>query len=233
MSAATGLGALTGCSSSPDDAAQPVVSSPEETAPTTSAAESSETSSADTTEISESKTSEESQTDSTEDSETASEDGVAEVAQRFSTLAPASLFEQFDTCSPSGLKNSYQCTGSEVGQFQFYENSSKAASTTLYLTELRSSRVVKDDGDRVVGWSTLGSTAVITVVDNETSQIMQQMVSADQDDPEQKIKDLGLVDSDDLEAADEDAQDATKSARSTKETPSARETETTSSADKS
>lgn len=212
MSAATGLGALAGCSSSPDDAAETTTSSREPTVSRTSAVASSETTSSSSTQTSESEAPEkstdpsaeesEAEDSENEDSEAESDNGVEEVAERFSTLAPASLFEQFDSCSPSGLKNSYQCSGSEVGQFQFFENSSKAASTTQLLTELRSSRVVKDDGDRVVGWSTLGSTAVITVVDNETSQIMQQMVSADQDDPEQKIKDLGLVDPEDIEKAE-------------------------------
>ncbi len=61
------------------------------------------------------------------------------------------------------------------------------------LTELRSSQVIEDDGDRVVGWSTLGTTAVITVVDNKEGMVMQQMISSDQEDPEEKIKELGLA----------------------------------------
>ncbi len=233
MSGVTGLGLLTGCSSSPDDAAQSTELSSKEATPRSSATENSDTSAPESTQTSQSETSQEAPTD---ESDEESDNGVAEVAERFSTLAPPSLFEQFDTCSPSGLKNSYQCTGAEVGQFQFFENASKAASTTQLLTELRSSRVVKDDGDRVVGWSTLGSTAVITVVDNETSQIMQQMVSADQDDPEQKIKDLGLVEPEDTVGDRENAETDDEEAHAgTRSTVSAESTETTkpNSADKS
>ena len=44
-----------------------------------------------------------------------------------------------------------------------------------------------------MGWSTLGTTAVITVVDNKEGMVMQQMISSDQEDPEEKIKELGLA----------------------------------------
>ena len=76
------------------------------------------------------------------------------------------------------------------------QSSSRRTQTTLttqLLTELRSSRVVEDNGDRVVGWSTLGTSAIITVVDNEAGQVMQQLTSTDQDDPRQRIYDLGLA----------------------------------------
>ena len=111
-------------------------------------------------------------------------ENVAEAAERFGSLAPASLFEKFDDCTPTGL---------EVGQVQFFDSQSKAASTTQLLTELRSSRVVEDTGRHVVGWSTLGTTAVITVVDNELGLVMQQLVSSDIVDPEERIEELGLV----------------------------------------
>ncbi|AGS34209.1 hypothetical protein B841_03630 [Corynebacterium maris DSM 45190] len=128
---------------------------------------------------------------------TGGEDGlsenVAEAAERFGSLAPASLFEQFDDCTPTGLEGSYECSGPEVGQVQFFDSQSKAASTTQLLTELRSSRVVEDTGRHVVGWSTLGTTAVITVVDNELGLVMQQLVSSDIVEPEERIKELGLI----------------------------------------
>ncbi len=111
----------------------------------------------------------------------------------FGALAPESLFEQFESCNPGGIDNSHECSGPEVGQFQFFESMSKAASTTQLLTELRSSRVVEDTGSRVVGWSTLGTTAVITVVNNDRGLVMQQMVSSDRVDPEEQIYTLGLV----------------------------------------
>lgn len=120
-------------------------------------------------------------------------ENVAEAAERFGSLAPASLFEKFDDCTPTGLEGSYECSGPEVGQVQFFDSQSKAASTTQLLTELRSSRVVEDTGRHVVGWSTLGTTAVITVVDNELGLVMQQLVSSDIVDPEERIEELGLV----------------------------------------
>lgn len=120
-------------------------------------------------------------------------ENVAEAAERFGSLAPASLFQQFDDCTPTGLEGSYECSGPEVGQVQFFDSQSKAASTTQLLTELRSSRVVEDTGRHVVGWSTLGTTAVITVVDNELGLVMQQLVSSDIVEPEERIKELGLI----------------------------------------
>lgn len=118
---------------------------------------------------------------------------VGEVAERFSTLAPEELFAQLESCSVTGMAGSYDCSGSEIGQFQFFDSESKAASTTQLLTELRSSRIVEDKGDRVVGWSVLGTSAIITVVDNTKGQVMQQLISTDQDDPRQRIYELGLA----------------------------------------
>ena len=120
-------------------------------------------------------------------------DALAEVRERFSTLAPEEFFDQFDDCAAGGLNGSFDCSGEGIGQFQFFDSDSKAASTTQLLTELRSSRVVEDNGDRVVGWSTLGTSAIITVVDNEAGQVMQQLISTDQEDPRQRIYDLGLA----------------------------------------
>lgn len=120
-------------------------------------------------------------------------DALAEVRERFSTLAPEEFFDQFDDCAAGGLSGSFDCSGEGIGQFQFFDSDSKAASTTQLLTELRSSRVVEDNGDRVVGWSTLGTSAIITVVDNEAGQVMQQLISTDQEDPRQRIYDLGLA----------------------------------------
>ena len=120
-------------------------------------------------------------------------DALEEVRERFSTLAPEEFFDQFDDCAAGGLSGSFDCSGEGIGQFQFFDSDSKAASTTQLLTELRSSRVVEDNGDRVVGWSTLGTSAIITVVDNEAGQVMQQLISTEQDDPRQRIYDLGLA----------------------------------------
>lgn len=119
---------------------------------------------------------------------------VETVAEQFATLAPASLFAQLDECSQAGIAGSYNCSGKEVGQFQFFDSESKAASTTQLLTELRSSRVVEDTGDRVVGWSVLANSAIITVVDNEAGQVMQQLISTDETDPRTRIYELGLAD---------------------------------------
>lgn len=103
------------------------------------------------------------------------------------------MFEQFDTCDPNGVENSSACTGAEVGQFQFFANNAKAASTTQLLTELRSSRVVEDTGSRIVGWTTMGTMSIITVVDNDEGLVLQQMVSSDRIDPEERIYELRLV----------------------------------------
>lgn len=121
------------------------------------------------------------------------EKSVAKAYDIFAPLAPKELFALFDRCDSTGGDDSYNCSGPEVGQFQFFRSHSKAKQTTQVLTELRSSQVIEDDGDRVVGWSTLGTTAVITVVDNKEGMVMQQMISSDQEDPEEKIKELGLA----------------------------------------
>ncbi|WP_155871975.1 hypothetical protein [Corynebacterium rouxii] len=118
---------------------------------------------------------------------------VQQAFEQFGALAPESLFAQFDTCDANGVQNSMACSGHAVGQFQFFKSDAKAASTTQLLTELRSSRVIEDTGRRVVGWSTLGGTAVITVVDNDNGLVMQQMVSTDEVDPAEHIYELGLA----------------------------------------
>ena len=118
---------------------------------------------------------------------------VEKVYEMFQSLAPRPLFEELDSCDPSGLENSWACTGSDVGQFQFFANNAKAASTTQLLTELRSSRVVEDTGSRIVGWTTMGTTSIVTVVDNDEGLVLQQMVSSDRIDPEDRIYELGLV----------------------------------------
>jgi len=121
------------------------------------------------------------------------EKSVAKAYNIFAPVAPKELFAHFDRCDSTGGDDSYNCSGPKVGQFQFFRSHSKAKQTTQVLTELRSSQVIEDDGDRVVGWSTLGTTAVITVVDNKEGMVMQQMISSDQEDPEEKIKELGLA----------------------------------------
>ena len=123
----------------------------------------------------------------------ADEETLAEVRETFAGLAPEELFDQFEGCAATGIDGSYDCQGDEIGQFQFFDSDAKAASSTQLLTELRSSRVVEDSGDRVVGWSTLGTSAIITVVDNRAGQVMQQLISSDQEDPRQRIYDLGLA----------------------------------------
>ena len=140
------------------------------------------------------------------------EAAVELVAERFSTLAPPEFFEQLDTCVAVDVESSFDCSGADIGQFQFFDSDSKAASTTQLLTELRSSRIVEDTGERVVGWSTLGTSAIITVVDNSKGQVMQQLVSSDREDPRERIIKLGLVDEDSAAAAEtETAQETEQS----------------------
>ena len=192
------------CSSNdaaPADA--PVETSPagaESTAPAADTAEETSTASSSSTVES---SAESSAAESSEASEGASaskepgteklEKSVAKAYDIFAPVAPKELFALFDRCDSTGGDDSYNCSGPEVGQFQFFRSHSKAKQTTQVLTELRSSQVIEDDGDRVVGWSTLGTTAVITVVDNKEGMVMQQMISSDQEDPEEKIKELGLA----------------------------------------
>lgn len=128
-----------------------------------------------------------------------SRDQLAQARKEFAGLVPDELFERFDSCTPNGLEDSLECSGGEVGQFQFFKSDTKAASTTQVLTELRSSHVVEDRNDRVVGWSTLGNTAILSVVDNERGLVVQQMVSTDQVDPKNRIFELGLAREDNAE----------------------------------
>ena len=194
--------AAASCSSdadAPDDAPVETTS-----AATTTTSENDEESAASSTESSTSSTESES---ADKDEDEASEESttrepsasseldksVAKVYDVYKSLAPKDLFAQFERCDSTGGDSSYNCSGPKVGQFQFFKSHSKASQTTQVLTELRSSHAIEDDGDRVVGWSTLGTTAVITVVDNKEGLVMQQMISSDQEDPEEKIKELGLA----------------------------------------
>ena len=120
-------------------------------------------------------------------------EALKKVREEFASIAPPEFFDQLDGCVPAGIEGSYDCSGSEVGQFQFFASEAKAASTTQLLTELRSSKIVEDNGQRVVGWSTVGTSAIITVVDNAAGLVMQQLISSDQEDPRQRIYDLGLA----------------------------------------
>ena len=117
---------------------------------------------------------------------------VEDAYEIFGSIAPSELFAKFDSCDPVGNENNYNCSGPEVGQMQFSKSSNRATQTTQVLTELRSSTVLEESGDRVVGWSTLGSTAVLTVVDNNEGLVVQQMLSTDQEDPEDRLIELGL-----------------------------------------
>lgn len=130
---------------------------------------------------------------STSNSSNKEEQALREVAEQFSTLAPAEFFEKLDACTSTGIAGSYDCSGEGIGQFQFFASDSKAASTAQLLTELRSSRVVEDSGARIVGWSTLGTSAIITVVDVDKGQVLQQLTSSDQGDPRERIYELGLA----------------------------------------
>lgn len=195
----------------PSPASSPVVSTdaeePNSAAATSTSEEESETSSAEeTTSAKDSKSApaseSESNSDDADESESAepssASDGKFEASVDkayaiFGGLVPEEIFEEFDRCDPNGVTDSFNCSGSQVGQFQFFKSKAKASQTTQVLTELRSSRVVEDSGNRVVGWSMLGNTAILTVVDNDEGLIMQQMISTDQDDPEERLKELGLV----------------------------------------
>lgn len=189
--------AAAGCSSdadAPDDA--PVETTSAATTTTSendkeSAASSTESSTSSTESESADKDEDEASEESTTREPSASSEldkSVAKVYDVYKSLAPKDLFAQFERCDSTGGDSSYNCSGPKVGQFQFFKSHSKASQTTQVLTELRSSHAIEDDGDRVVGWSTLGATAVITVVDNKEGLVMQQMISSDQVDPEEKLR---------------------------------------------
>lgn len=195
----------------PSPATSPVASTdaekPTSAAATSTSAEESETSSTEETKSAKDSESapaseSESNSDDADESESAEpssasggkfEASVDKAYAIFGGLVPEEIFEEFDRCDPNGVTDSFNCSGSKVGQFQFFKSKAKASQTTQVLTELRSSRVVEDSGNRVVGWSMLGNTAILTVVDNDEGLIMQQMISTDQDDPEERLKELGLV----------------------------------------
>lgn len=200
---------LVACSAEEEAPPEPPVTSQETTTATTSAAPT--TTATETTATSSSSAPRESSTRTTtaSTSRNGMPQDVAEVQEIFHSVAPDSLFAQFESCNDSGINNAWECSGQEVGQFQFFRSMSKAASTTQLITELRSSRVVEDTGRKVVGWSTLGTTAVITVVDNDEGLVMQQMVSSDRVDPQERIYELGLAtppeDEEEEESADSEA----------------------------
>ena len=120
---------------------------------------------------------------------------VEDVREKFASLAPESLFDDLDTCVETSLKDSYDCSGSTVGQLQFFASKSMAEDTADVLTGLSSSRVEEKTDEKLLGWSMLGKTALITVVDKKEGKVLQQMVASDVDDPEQRIFMLGLADS--------------------------------------
>ena len=189
---------LVACGDNADDPEEPTPAEEatvveETTAEITSAVTSEETTTATTSSASSTSSATGSSSSTSSAAMSADEETLAEVRETFAGLAPEELFDQFDGCSAAGISGSFDCQGDEIGQFQFFDSEAKAASSTQLLTELRSSRVVEDSGDRVVGWSTLGTSAIITVVDNRAGQVMQQLISSDQEDPRQRIYDLGLA----------------------------------------
>lgn len=197
---------LVACGNTEEPAPEPapetstVAETTEETSEAAEESTSSETESSTATSESESESAsaEPSESESEEPTETTSassgsiSEEVEDAYEIFGSIAPRDLFEKFDSCDPVGNENNYNCSGPEVGQIQFSKSSTRATQTTQVLTELRSSTVLEDSGDRVVGWSTLGSTAVLTVVDNDEGLVVQQMLSTDQEDPEDRLIELGL-----------------------------------------
>lgn len=125
---------------------------------------------------------------------------VQEVREIFSTLAPDSFFERLDTCESGTLLDSWECAGEEIGSFTFTDSASTASRTASALTELRSSHVVEDDGSRIVGWSTMAGTTVITVVDTEEGTVMRKLID-DRTEPEDILRELELADAATLSSA--------------------------------
>lgn len=122
-----------------------------------------------------------------------SADKLEEVKETFASLAPESLFDDLDTCTETNLRSSYDCSGKEIGQFQFFESEAMAKDTANVLEGLKSSTIVEETDNRLVGWSMIGRTAVITVVDVEEGKVLQQMMSSEMEDPRDRIYELGLA----------------------------------------
>lgn len=156
---------------------------------------------AETTESTEQSTTAEPASSSTEETSSSrwlggSGDKLEEVRETFATLAPASLFDALDTCTETSLRSSYDCNGKDIGQFQFFESESMAKDTANVLEGLKSSTVVEETDDKLVGWSMIGRTAVITVVDVAEGKVLQQMMSSEVEDPRERIYELGLAEKD-------------------------------------
>lgn len=189
---AMALVVATACGGKDDPSEEPTTTE----APTTSSAETSAApspSKSETTKAPEATTEAGGTSTSTTSTAKKDDNGVAEVAEQFSTLAPPEFFEKLDSCTPTGLPDAFDCSSSEMGQFQFMESESVATTSTQVLTELRSSEVVEDTGRFVVGWSTVGSSAVVTVIDNDKGQIMKQLLTMDREGPREHIYKLGLA----------------------------------------
>lgn len=122
-----------------------------------------------------------------------SADKLEEVKETFASLAPESLFDDLDTCTETSLRSSYDCSGKEIGQFQFFESEAMAKDTANVLEGLKSSTIVEETDNKLVGWSMIGRTAVITVVDVEEGKVLQQMMSSEMEDPRDRIYELGLA----------------------------------------
>lgn len=153
----------------------------------------------ETTESTEQSTTTEPASSSTEETTSSSRwlggsgDKLEEVRETFASLAPASLFDALDTCTETSLRSSYDCNGKDIGQFQFFESESMAKDTANVLEGLKSSTVVEETDDKLVGWSMIGRTAVITVVDVAEGKVLQQMMSSEVEDPRDRIYELGLA----------------------------------------
>ncbi|WP_448856029.1 beta-N-acetylglucosaminidase [Corynebacterium camporealensis] len=202
VAALTLSAALVACSNGEEEA--PVDPAPETTAESTAEETTSEVTSSEesSSEESSAEESEESASESASSEEEEEPDDevdtelMDEVYETFAPVMSKKLFDQFDTCTEGSVNDSYFCSGREVGQFQFHKSKSKASQTTQVLTGLRSATAVEDDGNRVVGWSTLGSTIILSVVDNREGLVMQQLTNSDEVDPEERLAELDLLSND-------------------------------------
>ena len=181
---------LSACSSNEEEPAEPTTESSEapETTESTSSEEDSETTTTSTTSPA---------------AETSSKgrwmngggsaNKLEEVRETFASLAPESLFDALETCTETSLRSSYDCSGKEIGQFQFFESEAMAKDTANVLEGLKSSTIVEETDNQLVGWSMIGRTAVITVVNVEEGKVLQQMMSSEMEDPRDRIYELGLA----------------------------------------
>lgn len=127
----------------------------------------------------------------------------ARLADLFAPLTSGAFFDTMDTCEELAKEKTWQCQSNSLGQFQLTNSRTEARTQYSTLTQLNGAEIIVDDGARLVGWSTLGSNAIITAVDTDDELVIKQLVDSGETDPERRIVEAGLATEEELaDAAD-------------------------------